>query len=276
MLVLCEEFHLPLPVALTFLRMAQACRRQAARRMQERISVGRNLMAARPVAFGKYSFPSENKAKQECNRIRDKYLPNGRVLDDADEAFLRALVEEHRHREEKIGRGIEFFQVAPTSSLHARSGNFGIWIKQTGVDDLVDFGYGGVIRGITDAGGSRQERERVERALRLAIRPMTDKFLSDLRGSGQPLVSCLSGKALSPAEPIDVIHDEPRWGQLVRDFTGIVGGLAKVETKRLDHSLGEILVQEAVREAWIHYHEEQAVLGLATRDENSARPHAAD
>jgi len=234
------------------------------------------MMAARPVAFGKYSFPSENKAKQECNRIRDQYLPNGRVSDDADETFLRALVEEHRHREEKIGNGIEFFQVGPTSSLHARSGNFGIWIKQTGVEELLDFGYGGVIRGITDAGGSRQERERVDRALRLAVRPMTDKFLSDWRGSGQPLVSCLSGKTLNPAEPIDVIHDDPRWGQLVRDFTVIVGGVAQVETKRLDHSLGEVLVDEAVREAWIQYHDEYAVLGLATREENAARPHAAE
>jgi hypothetical protein len=139
---------------------------------------------ARPVSFGKYNFPSENKAKQECNRIRDKYLPNERVLDDADDAFLRALVEEHRHREEKVGNGIEYFQVAPTSSLHARTGNFGIWIKQTGVEELVDFGYGGVIRGITDAGGSRQERTRVDRALRNAIRPSTDEFLAGQRASG--------------------------------------------------------------------------------------------
>ena len=233
-------------------------------------------MAARPVVFGKYSFPSENKAKQECNRVRDKYLPNGRVLDDADDAFLRALVEEHRHREEKIGNGIEFFQVAPTSSLHARSGNFGIWIKQTGVEELVDFGYGGVIRGITDAGGSRQERERVDRGLRNAIRAVTDGFLVGRRASGSPLVSCLSGKTLHPDESIDVVHDSPRWGQLVRDFTARVGGLAHIETRRLEHSLGEILVDEAVRDAWIKYHEEYAVLGLATREENAARPHAAD
>lgn len=233
-------------------------------------------MPARPVSFGKYNFPSENRAKQECNRIRDKYLPNERVLDEADDVFLRALVEEHRHREEKVGNGIEYFQVAPTSSLHARTGNFGIWIKQTGVEELVDFGYGGVIRGITDAGGSREERTRVDRALRNAIRPSTDEFLAGQRDSGLPLVSCLSGKTLDTGSDIDVIHDFPRWGQLVRDFTAIVGGLAQVETKRLDHSLGEILVDETVRGAWIQYHELHALLGLATREENATRPHAGD
>jgi hypothetical protein len=49
-----------------------------------------------------------------------------------------------------------------------------------------------------------------------------------------------------------------------------------VKTKRLDHSLGEILVDETVRGAWIQYHEEHALLGVATRQENATRPHAGD
>lgn len=229
-------------------------------------------MAARPVAFGKYSFPSENKAKQECNRIRDKYLPDRRVSDHADDAFFRALVEEHRHRDEKVGAGIEYFQVRRNNTLGAKSGNYGVWIKQYGVNDLVDFGYGGVIRGIADDGAARQERVRIDRALRLAIRPMTDQFLSDWRESGQPLVSCLSGKTLNPGDPIDVIHDTPRWGDLVRDFTSRVGGLGLIETRRLDQSLGEVIVSDDLRAFWMEFHQDHALLGLATPEERAARP----
>lgn len=233
-------------------------------------------MAARPVAFGSYNFSSVNKAKLECNRIRDKYAPAGRVLEVEDDAFFRALVEEHRHREAKIGNGIEYFQVAPTQSLGGRSGNLGIWIKQIGVEELVDFGYGGVIRGMADAGGSRQERERVDRALRAAIRAVTNRFLSEEKSTGAALVSCLSGHAIDPDARIDVVHDSPRWGQLVRDFTVQAGGLSKIETKRLDHSLGEVLVDQKVKDAWISFHEEHAVLGLATPEENSARQRLAE
>ena len=233
-------------------------------------------MAAQPVAFGSYSFSSMNKAKLECNRIRDKYVPNGRVLDSEDDAFFRALVEEHRHRDEKVGPGIEYFQVAPTNSLRARSGNLGVWIKQVGVGDLVDFGYGGVIRTIADVGGSRQDRERVDRALRNAIRPATDRFLAAQKAMGMPLVSCLSGDVLDTSESIDVVHDLPRWGQLVRDFTVRAGGLSQIETKRLDHSLGEVLVDEEVRESWTQFHAEHAVLGLATPEERAARPRLAE
>ncbi|POH74676.1 DUF3223 domain-containing protein [Arthrobacter glacialis] len=232
-------------------------------------------MAAQPVAFGSYNFPSVNKAKLECNRIRDKYIPNGRVLGSDDDAFFRALVEEHRHRDEKIGKGIEYFQVAPTKSLRARSGNFGVWIKQVGVEELVDFGYGGVIEGIPDAGGSRQEMNRVDRALRGAIRPATDRFLAEQKASGAPLLSCLSGAVLDSSGSIDVVHDSPRWGQLVRDFTALSGGLSQIETDRLDRSLGEVLVDEKVQESWTSFHEEHAVLGLATPEENAARPRLA-
>lgn len=233
-------------------------------------------MAARPVAFGSYNFSSVNKAKLECNRIRDKYAPAGRVLDVEDDAFFRALVEEHRHRDEKIGSGIEYFQVAPTQGLGARTGNLGIWIKQIGVEALVDFGYGGVIRGIADDGGSRQEKERVDRALRAAIRPTTNKFLAGEKAAGVALVSCLSGKTLDPDTSIDVVHDSPRWGQLVRDFTTLAGGLSQIETKRLDRSLGEVLVDQKVQDSWMSFHAERAVLGLATPEENAARPRLAE
>ncbi|MGY2746220.1 DUF3223 domain-containing protein [Arthrobacter sp. UYCu723] len=230
------------------------------------------MAASRPVTFGIYSYPSENKAKEECKRIRDKYVPDRRVSDLADDAFFRALVEEHRNRDEKVGNGIEYFQVRRNNSLGARAGNYGVWIKQRGVDDLIDFGYGGVVTGIADTGGARQELARVDRALRLAIRPMTDRFLSDWRESGRPLVSCLSGKTLDSTEPIDVIHDKPRWGELVRGFTDLVGGLSHIETRRLDQSLGEILVSEDIRASWAQYHQDHAVLGLATPEENAARP----
>lgn len=229
-------------------------------------------MTARPVAFGSYNFSSVNKAKLECNRIRDKYAPDGLVLEGEDDAFFRALVEEHRYREAKIGAGIEYFQVAPTQSLCAKSGNLGIWIKQIDVEKLVDFGSGGVIERIADAGGSRQERSRVDRALRGAIRPVTDRFLAEQKASGVALQSCLSGAVLDPSESIDVIHVSPRWGQLVRDFTVLVGGFSQIETKRLDHSLGEILVDKNVQDSWIGFYEERAVLGLATPEENVARP----
>lgn len=233
-------------------------------------------MATRPVTFGSYTFSSVNKATNECKRIRDKYVPDGRVLDADDDAFLRALVEEHRHREAKFGKGIEYFQIAPNQGLGARTGNLGIWIKQIGVEELVDFGYGGVIRGIADAGGSRQEKERVDRALRTAIRPTTNRFLAEKKAAGVALVSCLSGNELDPDASIDVVHDSPRWGQLVRDFTTLAGGLSQIETKRLDRSLGEVLVDQTVQESWLSFHDKRAVLGLATPEEKAARPRLAE
>ncbi|GAA3278614.1 DUF3223 domain-containing protein [Paenarthrobacter aurescens] len=229
------------------------------------------MAASRPIVFGNYRFSSENKAKEECKRIRDKYTPDGRVSDPADDAFFRALVDEHRHRDEKVGAGIEYFQVRRNGSLKARSGNYGVWIKQRGVDDLIDFGYGGVIRGLADVGGARQEQARVDRALRLAIRPVTDEFLASWRESGKPLISCLSGEILHSGDAIDVVHDMPRWGELVRGFVARFAETSAIETRRLDQSLGEVIVSEEIRSSWIQYHRDHAVLGLATPQENAAR-----
>ncbi|ASN19930.1 hypothetical protein CGK93_09770 [Arthrobacter sp. YN] len=221
--------------------------------------------------FGIYSFPSETKAKEECKRIRDKYIPDGRLTDPADDVFFRALVDEHRHREEKVGAGIEYFQVRLNGSLRARTGNYGVWIKQYGVDDLIDFGYGGVISRLANAGGARQEHARIDRALRLAIRPITDEFLSTWRESGRPLVSCLSGETMRSGDAIDVVHDVPRWGELVRGFIARFAELSAIETRRLDQSLGEIIVSDEIRSSWIQYHRDHAVLGLSTPQENAAR-----
>lgn len=228
-------------------------------------------MAARPVNFDKYSFPSVNKAKAECKRIRDKYAAGEKVSDPADEAFLRALVAEHRNSEAKIGSGIERFEVASNSSLGARAGNLGIWIKQVGKSELVDFGYGGVVEWIADPGNERQEGRRVERALRNAIRPLTDQFLADCLSSAQPLTSCLTGKALDPTQPIDVLHDRPRWGQLVEEFVGARGGYSAVLTRQTEQSLGEVLVDDSLRDAWVEFHRQRATLGLATPEENAQR-----
>lgn len=228
-------------------------------------------MASRPVVFDKYSFPSVNKAKAECKQIRDKYAEGEVVSDRADDAFLRALVAEHRNREEKVGNGIEHFEVARNNSIGARAGNLGIWIKQVGKRELVDFGYGGVMEWLADPSNSRHEKRRVQRALRNAIRSVTDEYLSNKLNSGQPLVSCVSGKTLDPAQPIDVVHDRPRWGELVDEFVASQGGYAVVQTRQSERSLGEILEDEALRDAWVKFHSQRAELGLATPDENAQR-----
>lgn len=229
-------------------------------------------MASRPVNFDKYSFPSVSKAKAECKRIRDKYAPGEKVSDPDDDAFLRALVAEHRNRDTKVGRGIQHFEVARNNSLGARAGNLGIWIKQEGKSELVDFGYGGVIEWIADPSNEGRDRRRVERALRNAIRPLTDQFLAEQVSSGTPLVSCLTGRELDAAQPIDVVHDSPRWGQLVDEFLAANGGYSSVLTRQTEHSIGEVLEDEALRDSWLEFHRQRATLGLATPDENAQRP----
>lgn len=228
-------------------------------------------MASRPVNFNKYSFPSVSKAKAECKRIRDRYSPGEQVSDPDDDAFLRALVAEHRNSATKVGRGIQHFEVASNLALGARSGNLGIWIKQEGKSELVDFGYGGVIEWIADPSNDRQDRRRVERALRNAIRYRTDQFLANLLSSGEPLRSCLTGETLDPAQPIDVVHYSPRWGSLVDEFVAANGGYTAVKTEELERSLGEVLEDEALRDSWVEFHSHRAVLGLATPDENAQR-----
>lgn len=228
-------------------------------------------MASRPVNFDKYSFPSVSKAKAECKRIRDKYGEGEVVSDPADDAFFRALVAEHRNREEKVGDGIHHFEVARNNSLGARAGNLGVWIKQVGRQDLVDFGYGGVIEWIADPGNARQERRRVQRALRNTIRVVTNEYLSNQLNSGQELKSCLTGKTLEPTQAIDVVHDQPRWGDLVDEFVTREGGYSAIGTRQTERSLGEILEDEDTRDTWVKFHESRAVLGLATPEENSQR-----
>lgn len=228
-------------------------------------------MPSRAVNFNKYSFPSVSKAKAECKRIRDKYSPGEQVSDPDDDAFLRALVAEHRNSATKVGRGIQHFVVASNAALGARSGNLGIWIKQEGKGELVDFGYGGVIEWIADPSNDRRDRRRVERALRNAIRHQTDRFLRDRLSSSEPLTSCLTGETLDPNQPIDVVHDSPRWGSLVHEFVTANGGYAAIRTTELERSLGEVLEDEILRASWVEFHSHRAVLGLATPIENAGR-----
>jgi hypothetical protein len=171
-----------------------------------------------------------------------------------------------------VGKGIRHFEVASNSVLGARSGNLGIWIKQEGNRELVDFGYGGVIEWIADPSNDRQDGRRVERALRNAIRHRTDQFLADRLSSGEPLTSCLTGEVLDRTQPIDVVHDSPRWGRLVDEFVAVHGGYAAVLTRQAERSLGELLEDQALSDSWVEFHRQRATLGLATPDESAQRP----
>ncbi len=228
-------------------------------------------MASRPVTFGGYSFPSVSKAKAECRRIRDKYAVGEVVSDKSDDTFFRALVAEHRNRNEKVGKGIEHFEVARNNTLGARSGNLGIWIKQVGEAKLVDFGYGGVIEWIADPSNTRHDKRRVERALRNAIRSQTAQYLAEQLRHGGQLKSCISGKVLDPLQPIDVIHVHPRWGRLVDDFVVQNGGYSSVVTRQMTHAIGESLTDDYLKGSWIEFHQRHATLGLATPEENAQR-----
>jgi hypothetical protein len=75
---------------------------------------------AKPVSIGDRRFPTKTAAPEECRQIRDKYTgadidssPAGSetVSDPEDIALLSDLIRVHPEAEEKIGSGVDHFEV---------------------------------------------------------------------------------------------------------------------------------------------------------------------
>ena len=60
---------------------------------------------------GSRTFLLKKDAEDACREVLYRYAPGDRVTDPADEQFLLDLLELHPQRDDKIGRGIDHFEI---------------------------------------------------------------------------------------------------------------------------------------------------------------------
>lgn len=68
-------------------------------------------MARNPILVGNRSFALKKDAEDACREILYRYEPGSRISEHADEQFLLDLLELHPQRDEKMGCGVEYFEI---------------------------------------------------------------------------------------------------------------------------------------------------------------------
>ncbi|MFE9425559.1 DCL family protein [Kitasatospora sp. NPDC006697] len=95
---------------------------------------------------GTEKFNTKAHLTQRCIDIRNKYQPlkDATVSDSGEDDFLRALLRLHQDAADKIGQGIDHFEVRRNEPW----GTYGFWaIRIDGTED--DFSYPHIIGGLS-------------------------------------------------------------------------------------------------------------------------------
>jgi hypothetical protein len=142
--------------------------------------------------------------------------PEGATVSDADDdALLRDLVDMHRDPGRKVGPGIECFVIRHVPG----SKNLSFYIKQVGVEELVDFGWKKTID------GEPSLRAQVTQALVNAGRPITEAFRREAFERGPVRIG---GRTFTRESEVEVRHVHPPLRDLAAEFVSANGGWAAI------------------------------------------------
>ncbi|MCL2724188.1 MAG: DCL family protein [Polyangiaceae bacterium] len=201
-------------------------------------------------------FSTKKKLSEHCSSILRKYSLNDDVNDD-DAAFLHSLLERHPERDQKVGVGVRRFFVGPNDY-----GRKCFWLER--VDGTkTDFSFMACIT-----------PPRHEDDVRQALRSLIEKQIIAFRDRAFAVirhVPCAITGELVTTDDAHVDHQPPTtFDELVKRFLAersmTFGDVAIVPTADGDTVCR--LVDDALARAWMAFHEENAVLQIATKRAN--------
>lgn len=191
--------------------------------------------------------------KEMCARA-GAILSSGKVTPE-DDAFLRDLIQGHPDAAEKVGIGIDHFEVRANAFYKTGC----LWLVRVDGTET-DFSYRKCVTGTHGT-----HRAQVLMAMRAAI---SDQVADFKRRMMTPGARCsLTGVTLDE-ETVHVDHDPP-FVQLARDFFAEAGGADAIRiTPSQDGSVGRTLLDPEMERRWGDFHRQRATLFLTTARAN--------
>lgn len=196
-----------------------------------------------PIEVAGRIFPTKGALGSAVREILYRYPPGSTVTGADDDAFMRALIQRHKHAREKTGAGIDRFEVR-MNLKHP-----GFWIIRVDGTET-DFSY---LQCIT----STMHRSDVLHAFRLAVAPDAIAYVVAAFRSG-PVQCGVCAAMLPDRNRAHADHFPVTFINLAESFASAwPGGFEGVLLTRADGQMGSALTDDCYA-AWRAYHSEHA------------------
>ncbi|MET8677082.1 DUF3223 domain-containing protein [Streptomyces sp. NPDC004647] len=211
--------------------------------------------------IGTRRYPTKAAREEAVRDILRRYNAGAVVDQEEDDLLLRDLLDMHPKAAEKVGPGVAHFRVIKTPRGNHK-GPEAVHIN----GDRVAFSYKDCLKPPTHP-------QRVVRAMRTEVQPQVNTYFESRRAANT-LVSDESGIPLA-SDDIDVSYYRgPRFHDIATQFVDEAGGWEVFQlTSNTERGLA-VFDDPELAARWHAHHQEHAVLGLLTREENQRRPRA--
>ncbi|MFC0313703.1 DCL family protein [Gordonia phosphorivorans] len=231
-------------------------------------------MVSIPVVLDNFAWPTRSAAEAAFRSIlrNSGYAVGDVITDPVHHQMLLEVLDRHPDHLEKIGPGVEEFFVARTrdaSGVFVGANAIGIWIRRTDGDEI-DFSYRTAIH-------QPSPRSDAKEALRTEVDDRRQAFREHRFGTGETVLSDLSGVPTGDVRDAQVIYLAPTWGQLTYRFAELEGGwtrLAVAPAFAGVAAVGSRLEDRDQATRWLAFHAQYADLGLASASEAARRTQA--
>jgi hypothetical protein len=209
--------------------------------------------------IGQRRYRTKSAAQEAVRTILRRYPP-GTVVDlEDDRRLLLDLLDMHPEAEEKIGPGVEGFAVAAAE----RGRHPGFQVIRTDGSRL-DFSYQACLR-------PPSHRQQVLNVMRDEVKDDVNAYFASRRAAGT-LVSDLSGAPLDTGRTAVSYFQGPPFVEIAEEFAASAGGWDAIAlTPSTEPGLGRFTDRDQA-ERWRGHHQQRAVLGLLSAQENQRRP----
>lgn len=189
------------------------------------------------------------------------YPVGSRVDDPEHHRLLLDLLDMHPYAEDKIGPGVEAFAIAPPQ----RGPYSGFQVIRTD-GTRIDFSYQDCLK-------PRTYRQQVLNVMGDEVRQTKSDYF-EARRAADTLISDLSGQPLASTDIAVSYFQGPAFNAIAEEFAESLGGWETIElTSSAEQGLGRF-VDRDLAERWFIHHQERAVFGLLSQQENRQRPRA--
>jgi len=226
-------------------------------------------MASRGIEIGACCFATQDAAKSFIRAMLARYAPGDRVS-DKDAAFLTALLARHPCCDEKVGAGVDHFEVA----LVSRYSSKGFYLfRRDG--SSTDFSY---LRCV--AGAEPSHKQLVSQAFRHVVRPdiyaARERFFAEHADASGHVTCAATGERITREEG-HMDHVPPKTFEVILD--AFLCSLDRhIDSVKLapsrNHQVGRDLAEGWLGDAFRKFHRRMAELDFIKSELNLAKAQA--
>ncbi|MFE0925946.1 DUF3223 domain-containing protein [Streptomyces mutabilis] len=209
--------------------------------------------------IGHRRYRTKGEAREAVREVLYRYTVGSTVDEEEDHLLLLDLLDMHHEADDKIGLGVEAFAIAPPQ----RGPYPGFEVIRTD-GSRIDFSYQTCLKPPT-------YRQQVLNVMRDEVKSATNAYFES-RKAADSLLSDQSGTPLESTNAAVSYFRGPSFVDIAEEFAETVGGWESIEmTPSTEPGLGRFKDRD-LADRWFSHHQERAVLGLLSTQENQRRP----